>query len=79
MRPLLFPEFRIGKKACEDSRRLFIGMICQIYIVPALFVFFQSLQEKFRPMHFTGLVSGEGDSELKQYTHPMKSSKETKA
>ena len=58
---------------------MLIGMICQIYIVPALFVFFQSLQEKFRPMHFTGLVSGEGDSELKQYTHPMKSSKETKA
>ena len=58
---------------------MLIGMVCQIYIVPALFVFFQSLQEKFRPMHFTGLVSGEGDSELKQYTHPMKSSKETKA
>ncbi len=54
---------------------MLIGMICQIYVVPPLFVFFQNLQEKFRPMHFTGLVSGEGDSELKQYTHPMKSSK----
>ncbi|MBQ8098368.1 MAG: efflux RND transporter permease subunit [Bacteroidaceae bacterium] len=50
---------------------MLIGMICQIFIVPALFVFFQYLQEKIKPLKFTGLITGENDSELKQYTHPF--------
>ena len=49
---------------------MFIGMICQIFVVPALFVIFQKLQERFRPMKFKGLVSGEGDTELAQYKSP---------
>ena len=32
---------------------MLIGMICQIFIVPALFVAFQILQERFKPMHGT--------------------------
>jgi len=49
---------------------MLIGMICQIFVVPALFVFFQYLQEKITPMKFVGLVSGKEDSELKQYMNP---------
>ena len=30
---------------------MLIGMICQIFIVPALFVVFQYLQEKVKPMN----------------------------
>ncbi|MBR1414445.1 MAG: efflux RND transporter permease subunit [Prevotella sp.] len=33
---------------------MLIGTLCQIFVVPALFVIFQSLQEKFRPMKFEG-------------------------
>lgn len=54
---------------------MFVGMICQIFIVPALFVIFQSLQERFKPMRFKGLVSGEGDTELAQYTSPAQKKK----
>src|SRR5574344_805014 len=50
---------------------MLIGMICQIFVVPALFVFFEYLQEKFKPIKFIGLITGEGDSELKQYTRPI--------
>lgn len=49
---------------------MLIGMICQIFVVPALFVFFQYLQEKVKPMQFVGIVSGKEDSELKQYMNP---------
>ena len=31
---------------------MLIGMICQIFIVPALFVIFETLQEKFKPIEF---------------------------
>ena len=33
---------------------MLIGTLCQIFVVPALFVLFQSLQEKFSPMKFEG-------------------------
>ena len=33
---------------------MLIGTLCQIFVVPTLFVIFQSLQEKFRPMKFEG-------------------------
>ena len=33
---------------------MLVGTLCQIFVVPALFVIFQSLQEKFRPMKFEG-------------------------
>ena len=30
---------------------MLIGMICQIFIVPALFVIFENIQEKLKPIH----------------------------
>ena len=50
---------------------MLIGTICQIFIVPALFVIFERLQEKFTPKHFVGLIKDSHDSELKQYTRPI--------
>lgn len=50
---------------------MLVGMICQIFVVPALFVFFQYLQEKIKPLKFVGLITGDNDSELKQYTCPI--------
>ena len=31
---------------------MLIGTLCQIFVVPALFAFFQHIQEKIRPMKF---------------------------
>jgi len=46
---------------------MLIGTVCQLFVVPALFVIFQSLQEKFRPMKFEDAVNDEVAAELKQY------------
>ena len=50
---------------------MLIGTACQIFVVPALFVIFERLQEKFTPKHFIGLIKGKEDSELRQYTRPI--------
>ncbi len=48
---------------------MLIGMICQIFIVPALFVMFQYIQEKIKPMHFEDLeTSVDVDLEIDQYS-----------
>ena len=47
---------------------MLIGMIFQIFIVPVLFVIFQSLQEKVKPMTWEDIESSEADSDLAQYT-----------
>ena len=47
---------------------MFIGMICQIYIVPALFVAFQYLQEKFRPMKWDDVDNKDARPEIEQYS-----------
>ena len=48
---------------------MLIGMILQIYIVPVLFVIFQSLQEKLTPMHWDDVEnSGEAVSDIEQYS-----------
>jgi len=49
---------------------MLIGMLCQIFIVPALFVFFQWLQEKFTPMKFDD-DDAQVDTELLQYSRPL--------
>jgi HAE1 family hydrophobic/amphiphilic exporter-1 len=49
---------------------MFIGMICQIFIVPALFVTFQYLQEKFKPIEWKDLDNSEVNEELEQFTNP---------
>ena len=48
---------------------MLIGTLLQILVVPVLFVIFQSLQEKFRPMVFEDDVNEDVASELKQYVH----------
>ena len=47
---------------------MLIGTLCQIFVVPALFVLFQSLQEKFSPMKFEGDEENpDVATELQQY------------
>ena len=47
---------------------MLIGTLCQIFVVPALFVIFQGLQEKFRPMKFEGDEENpDVATELQQY------------
>ncbi|MCR4603493.1 MAG: efflux RND transporter permease subunit [Prevotella sp.] len=52
---------------------MLIGTLCQIFVVPTLFVIFQSLQEKFRPMKFEGDEENpDVATELQQYAkRPM--------
>ena len=48
---------------------MLIGTICQVLVVPGLFVIFQSLQEKFRPMKFEDDENHDVAAELAQYAH----------
>ena len=48
---------------------MLIGTICQLFVVPTLFVIFQSIQEKFRPMKFDDEENPEVAAELAQYAH----------
>ncbi len=47
---------------------MLIGMILQIFIVPALFVAFQYLQEKFKPMEWEDGDNSDAEPEIEQYT-----------
>ena len=47
---------------------MLIGMILQIFIVPVLFVVFQWLQEKIKPMEWDSLDESEVASEIEQYS-----------
>lgn len=47
---------------------MLVGMILQIFIVPALFVAFQYLQEKFKPMEWTDVDNSDAKPEIEQYT-----------
>ncbi len=49
---------------------MLIGTLFQIIVVPGLFVIFQSLQEKFKPMKFDD-DDADVDTELLQYTSPL--------
>ena len=46
---------------------MLIGMICQIFIVPALFVIFQYLQEKLKPMEWEDIDNTDAVTEIEQY------------
>ena len=48
---------------------MLIGTLCQVFVVPALFVVFQSLQERFTPMVFEDETNTDVESELAQYAH----------
>ena len=43
---------------------MLIGMILQLFVVPALFVAFQALQEKFKPIQWKDPDSSELDAEM---------------
>lgn len=47
---------------------MLIGMIFQIFIVPVLFVIFQSIQEKIKPMTWEDIESSEAESDIEQYS-----------
>ena len=47
---------------------MLIGMILQIFVVPALFVAFQYLQEKFKPMEWNDVDNADATSEIEQYS-----------
>ena len=47
---------------------MLIGMIFQIFIVPVLFVVFQWLQEKFKPIEWENVDNTEVEPEIEQYT-----------
>ena len=47
---------------------MLIGMILQIFIVPVLFVIFQWLQEKVKPMEWDSLDESEVEPEIEQYS-----------
>jgi HAE1 family hydrophobic/amphiphilic exporter-1 len=46
---------------------MLIGTFVQIFIVPALFVIFQWLQEKFTPIKFEDEYNPEAEAELQQF------------
>ncbi|MDE6207951.1 MAG: efflux RND transporter permease subunit [Muribaculaceae bacterium] len=47
---------------------MLIGMICQIFVVPALFVIFETIQEKFKPITWQNQEEGGTvEKELEQY------------
>ena len=46
---------------------MLIGMICQIFVVPALFVAFQYLQEKIKPMVWEDIDNTDAQTEIEQY------------
>ena len=51
---------------------MLIGTLCQLFVVPTLFVIFQSLQEKISPLKFEDEENTEVARELEQYAHgPM--------
>ena len=47
---------------------MLIGTLCQVFIVPALFMFFQYLQERIQPLVFEDESNPEVEKELRQYT-----------
>lgn len=48
---------------------MLIGVICQIFVVPGLFVIFEYLQEKIKPIEKEGMDVSEAMPELEQYTN----------
>ena len=46
---------------------MFIGTLCQVFIVPSLFVIFEYLQEKFKPMSFEDEENKQVATELKPF------------
>lgn len=51
---------------------MLVGMIFQIFIVPVLFVVFEWLQEKVKPLTLSSLDESEVEAELEQYSNVKK-------
>ena len=51
---------------------MLIGMILQIFIVPALFVVFQSLQERLKPLRFDDIITSKPSGEILQFSNTSK-------
>ncbi len=47
---------------------MLIGMVLQIFVVPTLFVVFQYLQEKVKPMEWNDLDNSDAKPEIEQYS-----------
>ena len=47
---------------------MLIGTLCQVFVVPALFVFFQNLQERIKPLVFEDEASRDVIKELEQFS-----------
>ena len=47
---------------------MLIGVITQIFVVPSLFVIFQFLQEKFKPMEWEDVDNSDASTEIEQYS-----------
>jgi HAE1 family hydrophobic/amphiphilic exporter-1 len=47
---------------------MLIGMLLQIFIVPTLFVVFQYLQEKVKPIVWEDMDNSDLNTEIEQYT-----------
>ena len=58
---------------------MLIGMILQIFIVPALFVVFQSLQERFKPLHFDDIITSKPSGEVLQFSNTTKTAPQDEA
>lgn len=69
--PLMFAQ-GVGKNGSQTLGAaavggMLIGMILQVFVVPALFVIFQYLQEKLKPLEFEEEENKEVEAELRQY------------
>lgn len=51
---------------------MLIGMIFQIFIVPVLFVIFEWIQEKVKPMEWDSMDESEVEAEIEQYSPNVK-------
>ena len=70
--PLMF-SFGVGANANRSLGTtaiggMLIGMICQIFIVPSLFVIFEYLQEKIKPITWEDMDNSEASSDIEQYS-----------
>ncbi|MBO5699432.1 MAG: efflux RND transporter permease subunit [Bacteroidaceae bacterium] len=70
--PLMF-AFGVGANAnralgSSAIGGMLIGMIFQIFIVPALFVIFQAIQERIKPMVWEDIDNTDAKADLEQYS-----------
>ena len=65
--PMMF-SFGVGANGNRSLGGMLIGMICQIFIVPALFVIFEYVQEKFKPMTWDDIDNTDAEADIAQYT-----------